>query len=447
MAAGTKTLHDDGDSMKQIITTHKNADFDALASTVAAGMIYPDAQIVLPRQVNPNVKSFLSIHKEVFEYPRVDQVDLADVEHLVVVDTNAWRRLDGMKALRRNQQLTIDLWDHHPGEGDLEPDWSCCETVGATITLMMRTLKKRRTLLTPIHATLFLIGLYEDTGSLSFPSSCAEDAYCAGYLLDRKADLTLAGHFLNPAYGPKQKAVLFEMLKSAERLKLNGYRIALAKLPLEGHVENLAMVVRMYMDIANVDGAFGFFESRQQNKCMVIGRSASDGLDVGGIMRGIGGGGHPAAGSAVLKGVNPDAVREMIVELITGNQQASVQVSDLMSFPVFTLDADTTMAEAARRLREYGCTGLPVVDDGRLAGILSRRDFKRVRKERQLQSPVKAFMSTAVRSIRPGESPLRAAHLMVKHDIGRLPVVDDDQLIGIVTRSDTMRYFYDLLPD
>jgi CBS domain-containing protein len=42
---------------------------------------------------------------------------------------------------------------------------------------------------------------------------------------------------------------------------------------------------------------------------------------------------------------------------------------------------------------------------------------------------------------------MQAAEIMVKHDVGRLPVVDNGQVIGIVTRSDVMRYFYDLLPD
>ncbi|MBW2621041.1 MAG: CBS domain-containing protein, partial [Deltaproteobacteria bacterium] len=46
-----------------------------------------------------------------------------------------------------------------------------------------------------------------------------------------------------------------------------------------------------------------------------------------------------------------------------------------------------------------------------------------------------------------GKSPTQAARLMIKQDIGRLPVVEDDHIIGIFTRSDTMLYFYDLQPD
>jgi nanoRNase/pAp phosphatase (c-di-AMP/oligoRNAs hydrolase)/CBS domain-containing protein len=433
--------------MNQIIATHKNTDFDALASLVAADLLYQDALPVLPRQINPNVKSFLSIHKDLFDFPRIDQVDLSGIDRLIVVDANAWSRLDRMDKLRESDHLSVELWDHHPGDGDLSPVFKCCKPTGANITLMMRALKQRRIEFSPIVSTLFLIGLYEDTGNLTFSSCCSEDAYTAGYLLEHGADLAMAKRFLSPAYGRKQKEVLFELLKKIERRKVNGYRIGIGKVTIQGHVQNLAMVVHMFIDIANLDAAFGLFDNQDHSKCMVIGRSAAETLDIGALMRSMGGGGHSAAGSAVLKGVNPDAVEEMILSLIQGNQQTSVRVGDLMSFPVISTASGATMREAAQKLRDSGCTGLPVMDDGRLIGILSRRDFKRVRNERQLRSPVKAFMSTKVKTIGAEESPVTAAQFMVKHDIGRLPVIQDGRVIGIVTRSDAMRYFYDLLPD
>jgi CBS domain-containing protein len=149
----------------------------------------------------------------------------------------------------------------------------------------------------------------------------------------------------------------------------------------------------------------------------------------------------------MLRQVNPEAVEQMILELIQGNQQASVQVSDLMSFPVETVAADKSMREVADILHQKGCTGLPVVEAEKLAGVISRRDFRKLKRESQLDAPVKAFMSRDPVTIGPGINPLAAARLMVKHDVGRLPVVEDGRVIGIVTRSDVMTYFYDLMPD
>lgn len=292
----------------QLVTTHKNTDFDALASTIAATIMYPEAIPVIPKNTNPNVKAFLSIHKDIFKISSFDDINLADVKRLIVVDINSWGRIGRLQKLKKKKNLEIHLWDHHSNAGDIKPTWKCQEPVGANITLMIRQLREEKKILTPIQATLFLAGLYEDTGNLTFPASTAEDAYAAAYLLENKADLNIISSFLRPVYGEKQKNVLFRMLESAKRDTVNGYSVSFGKLDLKEYVDNLAVVVHMYREILNVEAAFGVFVDEDKDKCMVIGRSNADGLNIGSIMRGMGGGGHPAAGSAVLKSVNPDVV-------------------------------------------------------------------------------------------------------------------------------------------
>jgi len=431
----------------QIITTHRNADFDGFASVIAGTILYPDAILILPKTLNPNVKAFLSIHKDLFNTKTINEIDLAEVKRLIVVDASKWSRLEINNGIKDNENLEIFLWDHHENSCDLNPAWSCHETIGANITLMIREIKKQKILLTPMQATLFLIGLYEDTGSLAFPSSTAEDAYAAGYLLENKADLNILSTFLQPAYGEKQKNILFEMLKTAPRTKIDTYTVSINIMNIAGHVSNLSLVVNMYRDILNVDAAFGIFVHNDHEKCIVIGRSSVEDINVGTIMRSMGGGGHPGAGSAMVKSVNPNALEDWLLELLKGNQQASVLISDLMSYPVFSVASDTTMSEVADLLKEKGCTGLPVVDNERLVGVISRRDFKKIKKGSQLKAPVKAFMNTRNITIGPDKSPMEAARIMIKHDIGRLPVVRDNKIIGIMSRSDAMLYFYDLLPD
>jgi tRNA nucleotidyltransferase (CCA-adding enzyme) len=431
----------------QAVVTHRNTDFDALASVVAATLIYPDAIPLIPRNINPNVKAFLSIHKDIFETVSADTIDATRIRHLIVVDTNKWSRIENSRDFKKNEDLDIVLWDHHEDTGDIRAQQAVQESCGANITLMIRELKKRRTHISPIQATLFLAGLYEDTGQMMFPSTTAEDAAAASYLLENKADLGILGRFLRPAYGEKQKEILFEMVKNASRRRINGYSVSINALNLEEHVEGLAIVVRMYREIVNVDAAFGIFSNPAKKRHIVIGRSNSEDINIGAIMQGLGGGGHPGAGSAMVRNAEPGIIREMIEEMIRHGRGGSVQISDLMSFPVHQVPADMPMREVAVALRQKGCTGLPVVENDTLVGIISRRDFRKLNKERQLDAPVKAFMSTRVMTIEPGKSPMQAARLMVKHDIGRLPVVEDGKMIGILTRSDTMLYFYDLLPD
>jgi CBS domain-containing protein len=311
----------------------------------------------------------------------------------------------------------------------------------------MERIREEHVRLSPIQATLFLAGIYEDTGNLTFPATVPEDATAVAFLLEQQADLDIIRRFLRPVYGPKQKDILFEMLKNPKREKVNEYNISFSALDIQGHIPGLAVVVAMYQDIMNVDASFGVFRDTKTKRAMVIGRSSAEGLNIGAVMRSLGGGGHPNAGSAIVKDGRPDALHEQIVMFIRGHKQRAVQISDLMSFPVSYVPPTGTMKEVALILRQKGCTGLPVLDGDTLMGIISRRDFKKIKKPEQLELPVKAFMSDKVITIAAESSVVQAAKLMVKHDIGRLPVMKDGAVIGIITRSDAMRYYYDLLPD
>ena len=428
-----------------IVTTHKGTDFDALASVAAASLLFPDVVAVLPASLNPNVRAFLSLHRDLFDFCGSAEIDLNAVDKLTVVDTNRWDRLDRLDALKQRQPLDIRLFDHHGNDGDIRPAWQCQEQMGANITLMLRYLKEGRRLITPIQAGLFLLGLYEDTGNLTFSSTKAEDAHAAAYLLEKGADLHVISTFLSPTYGRKQKDVLFRMLRRSERLMIDGYSVSIGRLSVRGYTSNLAIVVQMYRQILNVDAAFGVF-SMDKNRCLVIGRSRTEGIDIAAIMRNMGGGGHPAAGSAMLKSIDPAAVETWIRELIGDRHQSSVQIRDLMSFPVWTLAPDMTMSKAGQLLREKGYKGAPVVDGQKLVGILSKRDFQKMKKKSHLKGPVKAFMAQTVVTIAPEKSPGYGASLMVKHNIGRLPVVKNGKIIGIFSRSDAIADFYGLCP-
>jgi len=431
----------------EIITTHKNTDLDALASLFAAKFFYPQAKLILPSRVNPNVRFFLSLHKDIFSYYSHNDIDLKKISKLIVVDTNCWNRLEGMNSLRKQNGLVIHLWDHHPIKGDIKSNWSCQEVIGANTTLFISRFEKISKKITPIQATLFLAGIYEDTGNLSFPNSTAKDARAVAYLMDMQADLKVIRELLRGVYGPKQKDVLFKMLKNSHRMKIGSYCISINSTEINGHTPGLAIIASMLQDILNVDAVFCIFLEKDKNQIILIGRSAVDSLNIGTIMRTMGGGGHPGAGSVLLKAVNPASVKEWIIELINGNQQSTIKISDLMSFPVAGIPPDTSMEDVDIIFKEQNYTGLPVMEDEKIVGIISRRDFNRVRDSSHFQSPVKAFMSNNVITIDPKSSCTKAARLMIKHDIGRLPVVEDGRIIGIITRSDAMRYFYDILPE
>lgn len=236
------------------------------------------------------------------------------------------------------------------------------------------------------------------------------------------------------------------MLADTKRIKLDGFRVSVSKLDLDGHTPGLAEVVSMYRNIVNVDVAFGIFRDTKNDRCMVIGRSGVDSVDVGAVMRILGGGGHSGAGSAIIKSVSPEGIEAWLTEAMKDHRQLPVQISDLMSFPVKSVSPGVTMKDVAAILEAEGFSGMPVLEDEKLVGIISRRDLNKV-KTRQWHMPVKAFMARDVISVTPMHSVAEAMRILIKHDIGRLPVVQDNRVIGIISRSDAMIYYYDLIPE
>lgn len=114
-----------------------------------------------------------------------------------------------------------------------------------------------------------------------------------------------------------------------------------------------------------------------------------------------------------------------------------------MSSPVRTIRPDTTIEQAQRILFRYGHSGLSVVDEkDRLVGIVSRRDLDLALHHGFSDAPVKAYMTRNLKTITP-DTPLSDIEtLMVIYDLGRLPVVENGQLVGIVTRTDVLRQLY-----
>jgi len=140
-------------------------------------------------------------------------------------------------------------------------------------------------------------------------------------------------------------------------------------------------------------------------------------------------------------------VREWILELIRDNRRSSIHIGDIMSFPVKTIEAATTMEDAAVILKQHKVSGMPVVDSGKMVGIISIRDINKIKKKSQWRAPVKSFMATDIITAPPEMTVPKAARLLVKHDVGRLPILKNGELIGIFTRSDAMLYYYDQMPD
>jgi CBS domain-containing protein len=121
-------------------------------------------------------------------------------------------------------------------------------------------------------------------------------------------------------------------------------------------------------------------------------------------------------------------------------------VRDRMSTPAYTVRPDTSFQQALAVMQEKGIRRLPVVDDsGHLVGIVAQRDLL-IAALRFLQSrvDVSEVMAAPVITVTPDMPIARVATLMLNNKIGGIPVVEGDEVVGVITESDIFRCFVEL---
>lgn len=422
----------------EIITTHTNTDMDALASMVAAQKIYPGAVMVFPGPLLKNVEEFMALHKDTLNVRTIRDIVPDLVKRVILVDTKSAGRLDRLADLLVKPGVEIHIYDHHPrGEGDAAGNLEVVEMVGATTTLLVEKMREMGIPVTPMEATVFSLGIYEDTGSLVFPSTTARDAGAAAYLLEQGANLSVVAEFLERPLTEVQRSLLKALLVSAEHYEINGIKILIAKGNVDEFVGGLDLLTHKLVDLAHLDAVFTVVE--MDDRVHIVARSSIPEVSVKDVLEGLGGGGHPAAASAIIKNARVDKVAELLLEAIRSKVRPPATAAEIMSSPVKTITPETILEEAGRLMLRYGHTGLPVVRGEQVVGVISRRDVEKATHHGLGHAPAKGFMTSNMITVSPATPVSVVRELMIRHDIGRLPVLKEGKLVGIVSRTDVLR--------
>ena len=420
---------------EQLILTHENTDFDGLASQLAAWKLYPQAIPVLPRRPNRNLRDFLTLYWD--ELPYVRHEDLprrVEVERIILVDTQTLVTPRGM-----TDETLVQIIDHHPLSRELPPLWSYMgEDVGATVTLLLERIMEKRLPVTRVEATLLALGIYEDTGSLTYATTTSRDLRCAAWLAEQGANLSVVSDFLHHPLTEQQLALYNELLDSAQAIDFGGHTIVVAAARAEGYVEEISTLAHKIRDLYDPAGLFLLVDLGEH--LQLVARSTTDAVDVGHIAEHFGGGGHSRAAAALIRDSDLQAVWKELQDLLERHIHPVQTVSQIMSFGVHTLSPDTTVDEAAEEMVRYGFEGFPVVDArGQILGVLTRREIDRAQRLRLGGMPVSHYMTKGNISVTAADSVERLQQVMTQHGIGQVPVVEDGQVVGVVTRTDLIK--------
>ncbi|MGE0492409.1 MAG: CBS domain-containing protein [Vulcanimicrobiota bacterium] len=428
----------------KLIVSHQGPDFDSLASMVAASKLYPDAVAVISGVPEPPVREFITLHKGHFRFRGANEIELPEVEQMVLVDVRNPTRLGRFRQLAQDPRVKLHIYDHHPATAEsIRADLERIEPLGAAVTVLLQEIRARGLSLTPVEATLCLIAIYEETGSLLFPSTTAQDLEMAGWLLRQGGNLKVVARFAHHTLNPEQRELLEEFLTAGRIESIQGFSVFVALARRPRFVNGVAALVHRLLEIQETDCAVVIVE--MANKVCVVARSRRVRLDVGRICEQLGGGGHPGAASATLDAVDPEQVQERVLAMLEESFPRVQTAGDVMTTQVQCLEAEQeiTVAEASRLLREWGFAGVCVTEGGKVTGILSRSDLDKAMGHELGHAPATAYMTPRVISVRP-ETPLQEVQgLMVERDVGRVPVLEEDgTLVGLISRTDILASLY-----
>jgi tRNA nucleotidyltransferase (CCA-adding enzyme) len=289
------------------------------------------------------------------------------------------------------------------------------------------------------------LGIHVDTGSLTYHHTTVRDAHALAWLMEQGANQSAVAEFAVPRLSAQVQAWVTTALANLQTEEVQGYQISSVLLQTEDYLPGLSSLASHLMDLLPTDCLF-LGHAYRHNHLAVIGRARGK-INLANLFKAWSGGGHAHAAALTLKTDTPAAVLAQLRQHLRDQLPPLVTAERLMSAPVRTIRPDTSIDQARKILLRYGHSGLSVVDTtGNLVGILSRRDLDIALHHGFGHAPVKGYMSAPVRTIQPDTSLAEIQTLMVTYDIGRLPVLVNNQLVGIVTRTDVLRQLYPLEP-
>ena len=425
-----------------LITTHVNADFDALASLLAAQKLYPEALVIFPGSQERNLRNFyIESMVYMFNMGDIRQIDLAKVKRLVLVDTRQPSRIGALANVIHNKDIEVHIYDHHPPmENDFSGHTEIIENTGATTTILAGLIKERGVEITPDEATVMCLGIYEDTGSFTFSSTTEKDFMAAAFLLSKGANLNIVSDLIAREISPEQIGILNDIIQSAVHLDINGVEVVMTTIISESYINEFAYVVHKMVQMDNLNAVFAL--AGMGNKIYIVARSRIPEVDVGEILSPLGGGGHAYAASASIKNSTIAQTEQHLLDLLYKKIQPKRRAKDIMSSPPIFIDSDISCQQAAELLTRYNINALLVFENKKenpkLLGYITRQVVEKALFHKLGDALVKEYMTSDFISVGPAATLSKIQESIIENKQRLLPVMENDTVLGVISRTDLL---------
>ncbi|MFN3411101.1 MAG: CBS domain-containing protein [Exilispira sp.] len=424
-----------------VVIGHSNTDNDCLGSMVLLRYIYTDAILLKSTLIHPVAKNLYSLYADFLNLKSINEIDTSQVSKLIVVDTRTKARINEYSSLL-NLNIEIEVWDHHTEDSfDIENAKLISINTGANTSLIVSFLIKNSIKINPIDATIALTGIYADTGNFTHANTKDIDFEAANYLIKNGADIKIATRKIKILNHEGEITLFHKLLNNLIYKTIKGHYIILSYIEIDQQFPGLSAIVEKIFEIENPDAYFAFFSFVKDEKGIIIGRSKKEEININNILYRFGGGGHIFAGSAKIK--NEDIKRIFLIfkKELEEKMEFAKKAKDIMVRNVNLIKDSWTVKQASLFLESVNNTGAPVVDfNNKMVGFISLRDIMKARKINQMNSPVSAYMHKKVIYGSPDMTIDSIELLFQKYNIGHLPIIEDDKIIGIITRKDIIKY-------
>lgn len=425
----------------RIITTHLGADFDALGAAMGMRLLVPDARLAFPGSQEVAVRRFLEAERIALPEVRVRELRRGRIEQAVVVDCSSLRRLGEVGELIVASGCPVEVVDHHQDPADLIPGASVLTAdVASTCTVVTRELQRRRVEPDVLTASLLLLGVYEDTGGLTYVDTTAADLEAAAWLLARGARLEWVRRYVLRPLEPEQLELLNQLVEGAVEHQVAGCRVVISVARPSERLEEAAYVVHRYAEIFDLPVVMVLLEVPPQ--LVVIARSTVPEVDAGRLMAGIGGGGHATAAAARLRGRSAVEVSEELLGAIAQALSARWTAASLATPFLHTCDAGSTVEEVKERLTRLRINAMPVQQGEALIGVVTRQILDQALAAGMGDRPVTLVMRPGIPEAPPDASPEELQRLFMESH-NRFVLVRLPSGWGVLTRMDLFRRLYE----
>ena len=369
------------------------------------------------------------------------EIDNLAVDRLVLVDTKRRNRIGELSRLLEDPELEIHIYDHHPKkEDDIQADKEYHMLTGATVTILTEILRKKRIPITPEEATIMCLGIYEDTGSFSFPSTTEHDFKAAAFLLSKGANLNVISSMIAREFSPEQISLLNDMIQASRHYTINGADLAITGVATDNYFPDFSFLVQKMAKMENIDALFAL--ALMENKVYVIARSRTDDVDVGDVLDSLGGGGHPSAAAATVRGKTIAQTEQMLIKALYAKINPRRQARHLMSSPAIMISEETTFEKAKELLHRYNVNALLVMDNETIAskvtGYITRQVIEKALFHDLHEIKVREYMNSELSYVSPDADIIEIQDKIIENKQRILPVIESNHVLGVITRTDLL---------